>query len=215
MEVDAAPALPASLIEDLTAHRTAALRIELARSPDTALALVVHSLATSAFYPHGGSVLKAWITKRSLWTAMKDHDSDPAVMALNDERDRIGEVLPGDHAALWEWCLHADRSQLLDVLAVAAAYGIDAVATKQDANRIGCEQGQALSAALNLDMAGWYRPTASGYFSRISKAAILSDLEAARQAPCAPSWEKLKKAELAALAEREVAATGWLPEPLR
>jgi hypothetical protein len=37
----------------------------------------------------------------------------------------------------------------------------------------------------------------------------------ARQAPCAPSWEKMKKVELAALAERETAATGRLPEPLR
>jgi antirestriction protein ArdC len=29
------------------------------------------------------------------------------------------------------------------------------------------------------------------------------------------SWSKLKKAELAALAEREITGTGWLPEPLR
>jgi len=31
----------------------------------------------------------------------------------------------------------------------------------------------------------------------------------------APAWEKLKKAELAALAEREVSGKDWLPELLR
>jgi hypothetical protein len=32
-----------------------------------------------------------------------------------------------------------------------------------------------------------------------------------RQAPCAPSWFKMKKGELAALAEREAGERGWLP----
>lgn len=68
-----------------------------------------------------------------------------------------------------------------------------------------------MSLALNLNMAQWYRPTVAGYFGRISKAAILADLEAMRQAPCAPSWFKMKKGELGVLAEREAAERGWLP----
>ena len=40
----------AALIADLTAHRTAALRIELARNPATALAVTVHALAASLLY---------------------------------------------------------------------------------------------------------------------------------------------------------------------
>ena len=43
-------AFPALLIEDLTAHKTAALRIETARSPGMALALAVHALAMDVFY---------------------------------------------------------------------------------------------------------------------------------------------------------------------
>ncbi len=31
----------------------------------------------------------------------------------------------------------------------------------------------------------------------------------------APAWEKGEKSDLAAIAEREVAGTGWLPAPLR
>jgi ParB family chromosome partitioning protein len=215
-EADSGPApLPASLVEELTAHKTASLRIELARSPDTALALTVHAMATCAFYRSGARVLKAWITTRSLRPSIKEHDACPAVMALNDERDRIGDMLPGDQADLWDWCLKAERDTLLDVLAVATAHGVDAVCTKNDANAGGREQGQALAQALKLDMAQWYRPTAAGYFSRISKAAILSDLQQARQAPPAPSWAKMKKGELAVLAERETETTGWLPALLQ
>jgi ParB family chromosome partitioning protein len=51
-------AFPASLIEDLTAQKTAALRIETARSPGMALALAVHALAMDVFYGHGATVLK-------------------------------------------------------------------------------------------------------------------------------------------------------------
>src|SRR5208337_5647521 len=40
---------PASLIEELSAQKTAALRIATARSPDKALAAAVHALAISAF----------------------------------------------------------------------------------------------------------------------------------------------------------------------
>jgi hypothetical protein len=56
---------------------------------------------------------------------------------------------------------------------------------------------------------------AHGYFGRIGKAMILSDLEAARGAPCAPSWAKMKKGELADLAERQIADSAWLPALLR
>jgi hypothetical protein len=44
---------------------------------------------------------------------------------------------------------------------------------------------------------------------------ILRDLEEARGTPNAPSWAKIKKAELAAPAEREITQRDWLPEPLR
>ncbi|MCJ2015890.1 ParB/RepB/Spo0J family partition protein [Methylobacterium sp. E-065] len=208
-------ALPASLIEELTAQRTASLRIELARCPETALALVVHTLAADVFYNQPKGILKAWITQRSLRTAMKDHDAALAVMALNDERDRIGDLLPGDRAGLWDWCMNASQTQLLDVLAVATAHGLDAVESKNDQNRFGTAEGATLSGTLKLDMAQWYRPTAAGYFGRIGKAAIMADLEAMRNAPPAPSWAKLKKGELAALAEREAEAHGWMPPLLR
>ncbi|MDI1228048.1 MAG: hypothetical protein PSY14_10225 [bacterium] len=43
----------------------------------------------------------------------------------------------------------------------------------------------------------------------------MAALQEARNQPPAPAWDKLKKAELAVLAERELADKTWLPEPLR
>jgi ParB family chromosome partitioning protein len=213
--VDAKPALPASLIEELSAQKTAALRIELARSPDIALALVVHAFASSTFYHTGRGVLKASITSRSLRPSIREHESCSGMLALNAESERIGDLLPGDHAALFDFCLKAEQHVLLDVLAVAAAHGLDAVESNSDPNRDGAAQANALASALGLDMRSWYRPSAAGYFGRISKAAILNDLADARQAPHAPSWLKMKKAELAGIAEREAESAGWLPAMLR
>lgn len=209
------PALSAALIEDLTAHKTAALRIELARSPKTALALAVYSVALSAFYHGGQNVLNLHLTRRYLERSMQGHDTCPAVVALEAERERICDRLPGQEADLWAWCLSARRDDLLDVLAVACAYGVDAVVSKAEPNRGGVAFGKGLAEALKLDMTRWWQPTAAGYFSRVPKAVLLADLEAAKDVPPAPSWEKMKKADLAALAERETAGTFWKPEPLR
>ena len=98
---------PASLIEDLTAQKTAALRIETARSPGIALALVVHALAMDVYYGYGDSVLKLRLTQRSLRPAIKEHESCSALMALEAERERIVAMLPEDSATLWSWCLNA------------------------------------------------------------------------------------------------------------
>lgn len=73
----------------------------------------------------------------------------------------------------------------------------------------------ALANALSLDMTAWFTPTANNFFSRVSRAAILSAMAEAKGTPAKRSWEKLRKSELATLAEREVAGTGWLPRPLQ
>ena len=53
------------------------------------------------------------------------------------------------------------------------------------------------------------------YFSRVSSAQTVTALCEAKGVPAAPAWSRMKKAELAALAAREIAGTRWLPEVLR
>jgi ParB family chromosome partitioning protein len=61
-------ALPATMVAELTAHRTAALRIELARNPAMALAATVHALAVSLLYP-ASPVPASSLAMCGQWTA--------------------------------------------------------------------------------------------------------------------------------------------------
>jgi ParB family chromosome partitioning protein len=73
---------------------------------------------------------------------------------------------------------------------------------------------ERLAVTLKLDMTAWFTPTAENYFARVSKTGILEALTEAK-GDIAPAWTKAKKGELAVIAERQLAETGWLPAPLR
>jgi ParB family chromosome partitioning protein len=116
---------------------------------------------------------------------------------------------------LWDWCLSQTRDMLLGLLAFLAGGLVDGVQRKQDReNAPRLLHANALARALQMDMAAHFTPTAATYFGRVSRDAILGALTQAKGTAPAPSWAKMKKAELAAMAERQVAGTGWLPAAL-
>jgi ParB family chromosome partitioning protein len=126
-----------------------------------------------------------------------------------------GDRLPGSPTALWAWCLDQDQDTLLRLLAYGMAQTVDAVQLKSDdpeSERFA--HADALEKALGIDMRSCFTPTAENYFGRVSKAGIIEALKEAR-GTVAPAWEKAKKSDLAAIAEREIAGTGWLPAPLK
>lgn len=211
------PAHSPRLVEDLTAQKTAAIGAALIQQPYIALAAVVHALALDACYLDFGteSCLRVSVRKPSLRTAMAQPDACTGLAAIEQERESLGDVLPGNPADLWDWCLASSHEELLRLLAFCAATGINAVQAKADRHdtarlRHSCK----LAEALELDMTAWFKPTAEGYFSRINRAQILAAIDEAKGTH-APSLEKLKKTELAARAESLLNGTGWLPEPLR
>ena len=106
-----------------------------------------------------------------------------------------------DRDEFWQWCLDADQTTLLSLLAFFAA--------------LSGNHTDALPAELGLDMKAWFMPTAANFFSRIGKDGIIKAVKEATGKPLAPATEKLKKSELALFAERAVKGTGWLPKLLR
>lgn len=62
--------------------------------------------------------------------------------------------------------------------------------------------------------AGW-TPTVDTYLGRVPKARILEAVREAKGDSAAQLIDHLKKADMAAEAERLLAGSGWLPEPLR
>ena len=208
-----APSLPATLIEELTARRTAALRATLAQSPDVALVAVTHALARRAFYREAGeSCLQVALTVRQL----RGIAEAEGVTAFDALRAGWAEQLPADASNLWDWCIRQTQDTLLALMAVCAAHAVDAVrekGTREDHPRL--SHADALAKALGFDMHEWFTPTAVNYFGRVKRDFITEALMEAGRPARTRSWSKMKKADLAALAERELAGTGWLPEPLR
>ncbi len=206
-------ALSAALTESLTAQRTAAISAALTGNSGVALAAVVHSMTLQLFYNGHSRDTSLQITASE--PVLRDVEGSTPGEALDRANTQWGECLPGNPHDLWTWCLEQSQDILLDLLACCAACTVNAVQSKSDrADDERFLHADRLAAALRLDMTAWFRPTAANYFSRIGKTGILAALQEGKGAT-APAWHKAKKSELAAIAERELAGTGWLPAPLR
>jgi ParB family chromosome partitioning protein len=211
---DQSPSFSAALTESLSAQRSAALAAELLQHPDIALAAVVHAFASRIILGSRSAVssLEIAASPQSLHRV----EGSKAFAQLEAARETWGQQIPGTLDGLWTWCLEQNHSVLLDLLAFCAATTVNAVQNKSDTQDSGrLHHATRLASALGLDMAAWFTPTTANYFSRISKPQIFEALREARNTPPAPAWEKLKKADLAIVAERETSGTAWLPLLLR
>ena len=210
-------ALSDTLIEELTAEKSAAIGAALMADSRVALAAVVHALASSAIYPGAGSqsCLTIRLAVPALSSAVRSPEKSNGLSRISAETDRLGDHLPGNPVGLWSWCLARSTDELLDLLAVLAGSSVDCVKRKgQSAQSERLVHADHLANALSLQMTEWYTPTAEGFFSRITRDAILAAIDEANGTH-APTLAKLKKSELAVRAERAVAGSGWLPQPLR
>ncbi len=205
------PPFSATLVERLTTHRSTAIGASLMAQPDVALAVTVHCLAVqllSGSRYDGVLQLKAFPPRSAEPTQGGD--------ALKEAAEHWRAQLPQGKEALWHWCLAQERDTLLKLLAFCVALLVDGV--RRNSDRPDCERlthAAGLVTALKLDMREWFTPTATNYFTRVGRPEVVKAITEAKGIPAKRSWDKLKKAELAAFAEREVAGTGWLPEPIR
>ncbi len=203
------------LAQRLSAHRTAALQIELARNPQAALAAVVHGMVQTVFqrnrYHRDSLPLGVSLTVQDrLEGIAPDWAESPAALALAELQQVAGDALRQDGAELFAVLLAMPQDELLALLAVCVAATVDVITPRATLQ----QTGEGLAQAVGLDMAAWWQPTAEGYFMHISKAMILEAVgEFAPDHLC--RLEKLKKAELASEAERLVTGTGWMPAVFR
>jgi len=122
----------AALIEDLSAHKTAALCIELANNPDVALVAVVHAMLLRVAYSYNSeqSALQLSLTHERLEPSMKDAKSCKGLSAFNDLADSYSHHLPGNPADLFDWLLEQPQDMVLMLLALGAAHLVNAVEMK-------------------------------------------------------------------------------------
>lgn len=120
--------------------------------------------------------------------------------------------------------LNADDQAAL--FAHCASFGINAVwepANRYNEGRVSArtvsgriEHSHVLARAADLDMvaAGW-TATVGNYLGRVTKVRILAAVEEAKGVEVAARLTGLKKPDMAKEAERVLADSGWLAEPLR
>ena len=226
-EDDAIKPLPDRLVTELTAHRTLALRDAVANNPHVAMTALLHKLVSDTFQHRAykgaleASVHHVFFPVQD--EALKD---SPSARAVHERHEAWAGDVPADDGALWNWLASLDDTSRMALLAHCVSYGVNALYEKPNPyggngvsqHGLDMRLGQAdrLARPTGLDMVeGGWRPTVGHYLGRVTKPRILQAVrEGAGEQP-AQLIEHLKKADMAKEAERLLAETGWLPEPLR
>lgn len=209
--------LPATLIAELTAQKCAALSVELIKRPDIALSAVVHALAETLYVSsERQSCLRLTLQRSPIGQSLFDPEACKALRVHNAAHKHWASRLPKDVSGLWNWCLEQKRATLLDLLAFMAADSVDCISSKHAHHSAAqLAHADALASTVNLDIAAWYRPTADGYFGKISKPAIIAAIAEATGKQAAPARAKLTRADLAKRAAKMIAPTNWVPAQMR
>ncbi|MGQ2963039.1 MAG: ParB/RepB/Spo0J family partition protein [Agrobacterium sp.] len=223
-EVVAAPApdaaYSAALVEELTAIRTAAMRVELANRPAVALAALLYPLVSRIFhdaYLSYGTAFSVEVSgqRRDLAGSIKESGEVRALAAWEAMKEAWGEQLPSASADLWTWLLEQPMDRLVDLLAFVTAANLNGVRTKHDQSGSRLVNVEQIAVAVDLDMHQHWEPQAA-FLSRLSKGQIA---EVLIEAGCTPqvvrAVEKAPKAEAVAEAEKLLEGTGWLPSLLQ
>ena len=205
-----APAMSDRLAQRLSAHRTAALQIEVARHPQAALAAVVHGMVQTVLqgshYGHDLPLGVRLTVQDRLEGMAPDWPESPAAVALRELQQAWGGKLPEGSAELFAALLVMEQGELVKLLAVCVASTVDVVTPRATPH----QPGAKLAQAVGLDMAAWWQPSAEGYFKHVSKSVIL-DAVGAFAPDSVNRLAKLKKADIASEAERLANGTGWMP----
>ncbi|MBJ7499997.1 MAG: ParB/RepB/Spo0J family partition protein [Sphingopyxis sp.] len=217
-----------SLVTDLTAHRTLALRDAVASSPMVAFAAILHALVLETFYTYAASGSCLGIAMRAnrligYGTGLNDTVSAKSIHARHES---WSVRLPDDSGDLWAALATFDADEQAAIFAHCVSFGIDAVwepATRYNEGRVSAravanriEHSHILARAANLDMvaAGW-AATVANYLGRVTKPQILAAVEEACGADVAGRLGGMKKPDMASAAEELLQGKGWLAKPLR
>jgi ParB family chromosome partitioning protein len=204
------------LVTELTAHRTLALRDALAQSADVAFTGVLHNLCLASFYNASSASCLEISAKSASFTHQAPGLADTvSAKAIEARHNEWAKRLPEEEDHLWDALTGFDRESRMALLAHCAALCVNAVQEPWIRNPRRLALADILARAVNLDMAASWSPTVNNYLGRVPKARILEAVREAKRDASAQLIEHLKKSDMAREAERLLAGTGWVPEPLR
>lgn len=209
---------PESLVRKLTSHKTKALQVLMSDNTHVALAALAHTLVQQLVTGYAGGMhrtvsalnLRANDCDSALKGAADDIEASRAWGELASRLDNWRERLPGDADRLLPWLIGQPLDTLLALLALCSALSVSAMSGREADTT-----GDTLAAAVGLDMADGWMPTAGSYLAQVPKARIVEAVTEAVSIEKAAPLVKLKKGEAVAAAELLLQGTRWLPSPLR
>ncbi|RRY11310.1 ParB/RepB/Spo0J family partition protein [Brucella anthropi] len=219
--------LPERLVIELTAYRTLALRNAVAENPHVAMTALLHKLVSDTFMTRMYTGAMEAGVRHIFFPAQDDALKDsPSARAVQDRHTAWAGDIPKEDDALWDWLAALDEASRMALLAHCVSYGVNALYERPNPHSAGgvsqhtldmrLAQADRLTRATGLDLveAGW-RPTFGNYLNRVTKPRILQAVREGAGEQAAQLIDHLKKGDMAKEAERLLADSGWLPEPLR
>jgi ParB family transcriptional regulator, chromosome partitioning protein len=214
---DTVKPLSERLLAELSAHRTVALRNAVAAHPDVAFRSVLHGMCLRVFY-HSSSdnCMEISATVSGLPSQAPGLKDSAAVLDFEARHAQWQAQLPEARGALWLHLASMDPDSQMQLFAHLAAATVNVLREPWDRRPGALGHGNVVARDVGLDMvaAGW-TPTVDNYLGRVPKARILEAVREGCGDKEAQLLDHLKKGDMAREAERLLAGSGWLPEPLR
>ena len=204
-----------SLTRRLAAHRTAALQVLVSKNPHVALAALATPFVARVFGNDRGYVTTALqvvlsLPAHALLGAADDLKASRAWQALDAAKETWRARSPQERGAWFSWLTELPPAELSELLALCAALTLSAMPSQGDARVL-----HMISAAVALDMADWWEPTAKGFLSHVSKTQIVQARKDAGSDPSEDGIGDMNKDVLVVKAASRLDGKRWLPTPLR
>jgi len=227
-EDDAIKPLPERLVIELTAHRTLALGDALANNPHVAMTALLHRMVMERYhYSAPTGCIEISVRQQRLGVQGGDLGDTPSAKAIDERFAAWKADIPSDEGALWDWIAALDDTSRMALLAHCVSYGVNALYERPNPHsgsgisqfgldrRLSGADRIARATGFDMVMDGGWRPTVDNYLGRVTKPRILEAVREGAGERAAQLISHLKKGDMAKEAQRLLAETGWLPEPLR
>ncbi len=204
------------LCKRLTAHRTAAVQVEITQHPTVALAVLMHRMIPVVFddvygrtYVEYAVRIDVHTTRDALVSNADDMGDSLAWKALECERAKWASMLPKRTDELLAWLLQQDADVLSNLFAFCIASTVDGISPADRPHPV-----NELANMLELDFTHYWKATRAGYFDHVPKDRIASVVGEAVSPQVANELRAMKKGDAAAAAELRMTGSNWLPEVL-
>ena len=214
--------LAQSLIQRLTAHRTAVIQRQLIEKHDLALVVLAYRFVDETLaldvdvhdYDPICKVKVEHLGRHELAEVATELPTTRHFIELQERVAAVRKLLPTP-TKLFAWLLAQPRETLVGIVACGVALSIDTVTQRFPFDKEKQEIVEAILAAAGVDMADYWQPTRESFLAHVSKAVIESAVAEVHGKNVAGEISALKKGDAVTRAEELLAGSRWLPKALR